>query len=272
MFFKRTDNLTTNLTSYDFLKFLTLSFMIVDHIGAFFFPEELWWRVIGRLGFPAWFFLAGYSKGHQIGQTLWIGAALLIASNVAFGQYMFPMNALVSFICIRLLMTHYYRAVFANWEILIYVCVAFLALSLPTNYLFEYGTLVFLMAMFGYAVRNKDDLRIGKFGRIVFCIFATFSVILLQVVTFAFSVEQSILCTVLLSLASVILFFFKADEYPELTKKMPSFITSIIQFGGRYTLEVYVFHLMAIKAYLLYKDYGHYLPFEPSYFPNFPIP
>jgi len=49
-------------------------------------------------------------------------------------------------------------------------------------------------------------------------------------------------------------------------------VSKIIQFGGRYTLELYVFHLLAIKAYLLYANYGHYNWFSPTYFPNFPLP
>lgn len=272
MFFKRTDNLTSNLTSYDFLKCATIIFMIVDHIGAYFFPEQLWWRVFGRLGFPAWFFLAGFSRGREISQTLWIGAGLVVFGNVAFGQYMFPANALVSFICIRLVIAHYYKQIFSSWEFLLYATIICLLLSLPTNFLFEYGTLVFLLAMFGYAVRNKDDLKIGKEIYFVFACVVMMSATLLQIITFGLNQAQSIVCFIEMSIIGIILYHFKSIEYPALTAKLSSFLVKLIQFGGRYTLEIYVFHLLAIKAYLLYADYGHYNWFLPTYFPNFPAP
>ena len=82
MFFAKRDNLPLNLTSYDVVKCLTLLFMLVDHVGAFFLTDELWWRVAGRLGFPVWFFLAGYLPVEKkISQELWVGAALLISAG-----------------------------------------------------------------------------------------------------------------------------------------------------------------------------------------------
>jgi hypothetical protein len=272
MFFKRTDNLTSNLTSYDFLKCATLIFMICDHIGAFFFPEQTWWRVVGRMGFPAWFFLAGFSRGREISQTLWIGAAMVIFGNFVFGQYMFPANALVSFICIRLFIAHFYKQIFARWEFLLYATIICLILSIPTNFLFEYGTLVFLLAMFGYAVRNKDDLNINKEIYFIFSVVVMLSVVGIQIITFGFNQAQSIVCLVEMAFIGTILYHFKSCEYPKLTESTPPLIKKGIQFGGRYTLEIYVIHLLMIKAYLLYADYGHYDWFSPTYFMNFPQP
>lgn len=34
------------------IKLLAVAFMIIDHIGLVFFPEEMTWRIIGRLAFP----------------------------------------------------------------------------------------------------------------------------------------------------------------------------------------------------------------------------
>jgi hypothetical protein len=246
--------------------------MLCDHIGAFFFPEQTWWRVIGRMGFPAWFFLAGYSRGREISQTLWIGAAMVIFGNFVFGQYMFPANALVSFICIRLFIAHFYKHIFARLEFLLYATVICLILSIPTNFIFEYGTLVFLLAMFGYAVRNKDTLNINKEITFVFSFVVMMSVVAIQIITFRFNQAQSIACLVEMAVIGIILYNFKSCEYLTLTEKIPSAVTKAIQWGGRYTLEIYVIHLLIIKAYLLYADYGHYNWFSPTYFPNFPLP
>ena len=270
MFFKRTDNLPLTLTSYDFLKCATLLFMLIDHIGAFFLPEYQWLRVVGRLGFPAWFFLAGYSKSKDIGQTLLVGAALLVSANMVLGQYILPANALVSYIFIRLFMSHSYARMFSNWELLLYATFAMIILSLPTNFMFEYGTMAFLFAMFGYAVRNKNELGISNNARILFCVFVAVSVGVIQAALFGFNDVQSIVCIAEICAVSLILFHFQQAEFPKLTAALPNAVNAVIRFCGRYTLEIYVFHLLAIKAYLLYADYGFYKWFTPTLFPSFP--
>ncbi len=270
MFFKRTDNLPLNLTSYDLVKCATVIFMLIDHVGAFFLPEYTWLRVVGRLGFPAWFFLAGYSKSKEIGQTLWVGALLLVSGNMVFGQYVFPANALVSYMCIRFFMSHSYARMFSNWEMLLYATLALFLLSIPTNFMFEYGTLAFLFAMFGYAVRNKDELGVGNIVRTFFCGIVVVGGSLFQTITFGFDDTQSIVCLVEFSVMGLVLYFFSQAEFPKLTAALPNAVNAVIRFGGRYTLEIYVFHLLAIKAYLLYANYGFYKWFTPTLLPHFP--
>ncbi|WP_430884913.1 TraX family protein [Fusibacter sp. JL216-2] len=41
----------------DFLKFLAMLTMLIDHIGYMFFPSQMLWRIIGRLSFPIFAFL-----------------------------------------------------------------------------------------------------------------------------------------------------------------------------------------------------------------------
>lgn len=41
----------------DFLKFLAMLTMLIDHIGYLFFPTQMIWRIIGRLSFPIFAFL-----------------------------------------------------------------------------------------------------------------------------------------------------------------------------------------------------------------------
>lgn len=272
MFFAKRDEISPSLTSYDFIKCATVLFMFVDHIGAFFLPEYTWLRVIGRLGFPAWFFLAGYSKSREVSPTLWVGALLLVSGNMVMGQYIFPANALVSYICIRLFMSNIYVRSFSNWEMLLYATVALFFLSVPTNFMFEYGTMAFLFAMFGYAVRNKNELGINNIVRIVFCAFVAISVSFLQALLFGFDKIQSAVCIAEICGVSLLLFFFRQKEFPKLTAVLPSCVTAVIQFGGRYTLEIYVFHLLMIKAYLLYAHYGVYTWFHPTIMPHFVAP
>jgi len=254
MFFKRSDNLTSNLTSYDFLKCITVLFMFADHVGAYFIPDEPWWRVAGRLGFPAWFFLAGYSNDKGVSPKLWLGAGILILGNVMFGTYIFPLNALASYICIRIFMTHGYPKYFSHWEPLLYSTFALILLAYSTNYIFEYGTLAFLLAMFGYSVRHQDELGIGRVIQILFAVVVAIAVSIVQITTFGFHGMLAVVCFVFLCAMCFVLYHFKRAEYPQLTQKLPRPVVAIIQFGGRYTLEIYVIHLMLIKAYLFFAD------------------
>ena len=65
-------SLPKELTSYDLLKSLAVILMICDHIGYFFFPEEMWFRTLGRLCLPIWFFLIGYARGDEVSKLFWI--------------------------------------------------------------------------------------------------------------------------------------------------------------------------------------------------------
>lgn len=47
----------------DFLKFLAMLTMLIDHIGYLFFPSQIWLRIIGRLSFPIFAFLI--SRGYR---------------------------------------------------------------------------------------------------------------------------------------------------------------------------------------------------------------
>lgn len=56
----------------DFLKVLAVVSMVIDHLGAFFFPDALWMRVAGRLAFPvfAWRLALGAEAASHLGRYL----------------------------------------------------------------------------------------------------------------------------------------------------------------------------------------------------------
>lgn len=272
MFFKRTDNLTSNLTSYDFLKFVALIFMLCDHVGAFFIPDEPWLRAIGRLSFPIFFFLAGYASDSKIKTDIIWGAMILIVGGAILGSYSFPLNALVSYILVKMFIRVSAEKTFSGWEPLLYMVAALMFLIWPTNQLFEYGSFAILLGMMGYAVRHSDKIHIKRWMKILLFTVSILSMSIGQIIFHRFDMVKGIFCIGGFSIMGYILYHFRYIEYPKLTNMLTAPVSKIIQFGGRYTLELYVFHLLAIKAYLLYANYGHYNWFSPTYFPNFPLP
>lgn len=57
---------------YDYLKILALLSMIIDHMGYFLFPEEIWFRVFWRIAFPLFLLLVGYNGSYKRRYSLWI--------------------------------------------------------------------------------------------------------------------------------------------------------------------------------------------------------
>src|SRR5690606_26082911 len=86
------------VTSYDLIKSAAIILMVVDHLGAFFFPENDWLRAAGRLCVPLWFFLIGYAHARDIPKSWIIGAVSLISRTWFLEDRFFYLNILVTMI------------------------------------------------------------------------------------------------------------------------------------------------------------------------------
>lgn len=61
------------------LKILAMASMLTDHIGAAFFPSEIWIRCLGRLAFPIYAFLIAVGFFHTRSRARYLGRLLLFA-------------------------------------------------------------------------------------------------------------------------------------------------------------------------------------------------
>src|SRR5687768_2623181 len=150
--------LPKDLTSHDLLKAFAVIVMIVDHTGWYFFQEEHWFRAIGRIGFPVWFFLAGYAGGRAPSYTLYAGAAILVVGNILAGMSILPLNALATIILIRLLIDPLMKGMLASEQSMIAMSALLFFMSIPSGYLCEYGTLALIFAVLGYLCRHRPVL------------------------------------------------------------------------------------------------------------------
>lgn len=239
-------SLPSTITSYDLLKTFAVIIMIVDHIGWYFFPEQLWWRSVGRIGFPIWFFLVGHASGRDLPPRLLWGAGILTFGNVLAGMPVFPLNALVTIALIRVLIDKIMHAALERQIYLWLISIVLMMITIPTGQLSEYGTMGLITAMFGYMVRHREQINNDNLI-INFMIFALMVFVILQQLAYGFSMQQFMFMAMGTAVVRFTLLYFKKDSYPKLTAKMPSPFTWLIQLCGRHTLEIYVVHLMAFK-------------------------
>lgn len=248
---KITGKLTNNLTTYDLFKAAAVILMIIDHVGYYFYPEENWFRVFGRMCVPIWFFLIGYANSRDLKWPIWTGAAILVLSNMVVGLSVLPLSVLGTIIAVRLVIDPLMQFMKRNAETFMCVSVVFLVLAIPSYSYTEYGTQGLALAIFGYLVRHRPDIPGFKspsaliIGYAMFCV-ATFTA--LQMLVFGFDQIEMMVLLHGIAAVFVLLYFFKPKELPQLSAKLPGVVQGGIQFLGRHTLAIYVGHLLLFKA------------------------
>jgi hypothetical protein len=255
-------SLPKSLTSYDFLKTFAVLTMIIDHIGYYFFPEQLEWRIVGRMSMPVWMFLIGYARSREITPLLWLGGGLIIIGDVVAGMPLLALNILFTIIVVRLVLNPLMDVATMNRQTMFMIIVTLAILVLPTVFIMDYGTQALLVAMLGYMVRNQQKLgfsneAIMAFMGVVFIIYMSY-----QKLIIGFNTPEAFTTGAGVLLVFIALTQFKSVTFPEITEKMPHIFVSLFQLMGRYTLEIYVAHLLLFKALGLITDPERYQLFN----------
>ena len=235
------------LTSHDLLKTFAVIIMVIDHIGYYFYPEDMWWRAVGRIGFPIWFYLIGHASNRDFSPRLVGGALILMAMDIVTGMPVFPLNALVTIMILRLVLDRVMVPVARDFRMVWPMTALFALLFLPTNAIVEYGTLALMFAMLGYMVKNQETLGFRKEGVQNFMLVISLLFVVLQCFVFGFDAAQMIFMAAGTMGVCLVLLYFKAREFPVLDTKIPFYIKWFARFCGRRTLEIYVAHLVLFK-------------------------
>lgn len=242
-----TKPLAPTLTSYDFLKTAALVLMIIDHIGYFFFPDQDWWRAVGRLSAPIWLFLVGYARSRDVGLRMWVGMGVLLLSNYVAGMPMLPVNILGTIIVCRLALDPVMGFIRRQPQMLYPVAALAFFGALLTFVVVEYGTTAMLPVMAGYVVRNREDMGMRKNQVLQFAGVAALLYAFVQCFIY-FSFMPPVTFMVIGALLAVMLFLtsFRLYEFPALTRALGP-LSGLIRLCGRRTLEIYVLHLLFFK-------------------------
>lgn len=249
-----TKEFSKDITSYDLMKTLAVGLMIVDHIGFYFYPEDNWWRVVGRVCVPIWFYLIGYARSRDLGPRMWIGGALLIAGDMVIGHYVLPLNILFTMIIMRLAVDPLMRTAIRTPQSLAPLGALMLTLGLPTMALFEYGTIGLILTATGWLARHESDpdvqASLSRDTINYYWLFAYIAYVIMQVITFGFDQPQFMVMAAGVFFSFGLIYFFKPATYPGLTKGLGS-LAGVLRFTGRRTLEIYVAHLLLFKGLAL---------------------
>lgn len=247
--------LPREITAYDVLKTVAVIFMLADHVGHHFYPDEMWFRVIGRLSVPIWFFLVGYAKSDEKPLYLWAAAILVQCSSLISGQYLFPLNILFTVLIYRHFRNGFILNALKSLEGMRGVYLILLLSTLVTGVIFEYGSFGLLFVIIGYIVRNKEyvlsrfDFKyVGMFVAVVYS-----SYFIIQGITLpTFTLAQAFVFIGGLGLLSWWMWYFDGRSYLKLSAAMPRIFVWFFHFSGRKTLEIYVVHLIFFRGICMY--------------------
>ncbi|MCK5385505.1 MAG: hypothetical protein KAJ29_07980 [Alphaproteobacteria bacterium] len=257
---------SSNLTSYDLLKTFAVIIMVIDHIGFYFFPDMLWWRAVGRIGFPIWFFLVGYSRGRDIPIQLWGGGFVLLAGNLITGMSVFPLNALFTIMGIRLVIDWFMKRGFEKSVYIWSFSIVLMLVVLPSYYITEYGTQALITAIYGYYVRYKDEA--GKQAAANYMLFSFFTFIAYQQLVYDFDIWEFVFMFIGTLIVRLTLLDFSSKVYPRLTERLPCVAVWFFQLCGRHTLRIYIVHLLAFKFMAAAMGYEGFNWFEIEMIPS----
>lgn len=258
LFFSNREGLPNVLTSYDLLKSLAILLVVIDHIGSIFFPENYWFRAVGRGCIPIWCFLIGYSTSRDLSAPIWVWTLLLTLTSFVAGAGIFPLTILVTFIISRLILNSLARVMFQDWESLLYGTFLLVILTIPTMVISDYGSAALLLVLCGYALRHEKEIRIKPSTLRVFMAVSVAFFVLLELLVFNFPPPQAKLAVVMIGLTSLTVYFFQPKNLVGLTTGLPAFLVSALQFTGRHTMELYAVHLILFKMAAAYLGISHH--------------
>ena len=239
--------LPSEITSYDLFKTLAVALMIADHVGYYFFPEDNWWRVFGRMCVPIWFFLVGYAQSRDMGLKMWAGAGILIIANFITGMSIFPLNILASMLAVRMALDGVTKKFFEVENVFWPIVLIMFFLIVPTMLVVEYGTQGLILSVFGFIIRRRNEFNISKNLVDKYTIAAFLMFVIPQTVFFGFTQNQFMVMSAGVMVMMMALFFFQPRTFPRLTKFLPRPFVWFLHIGGRRTLEIYVLHLFLFK-------------------------
>ncbi len=224
--------------TYDLLKCIAVLTMVLDHIGLYLMPEALWWRVVGRVAFPLFLFLVGYSGTTRTDTRLLLGAVLVSLGEYWVNGTILPLNILWAIALTRFLLGRLGDS--ARWQLLPLVLGWVVAVPLVA-----YGTSPVVFGILGAEARCYETKASPRFIILVSFLLALHT--LSQLLSFDFTWPQSAVVVVMGIGLTITLSRFRIQS---VALPRPLLVLS------RYALEIYVVHLGLFIAIALWRTHS----------------
>lgn len=140
----------------DALKIIALVAMMVDHLGLYLYPGEIWLRIIGRFALPIFAFYAGYNFKGNIRHMIWIcGLVLIVAWKIVFG--VIGPNILIDLAVGQLYLHYAGKSILSNERTFLWHFLAMLVIAPFTFAILDYGTITIAFMQVGFVIANRGE-------------------------------------------------------------------------------------------------------------------
>jgi hypothetical protein len=221
------------LNSYDVIKFIAIIAMIIDHIGFYFIVENRdYFRALGRLAAPFFFFVTGYVSKYHLKPSIFIYGILLTGIYFYLG-YDFSINILIVFFAIKWVLDHWDPSKANPFTLVIVFFLLYFFYPFTRSFI-DYGLLGFAYAFCGRLLAmNTNPILTG------FLLASTLLIQLVDRIVFNNNLSVALLVSVVVILLFLIMSLF---QYKVFSAK-PLIKNSMLIFS-RYSLEIYFWHLL----------------------------
>lgn len=237
------------VNSHDLLKTLAITTMVVDHVGRFFLNNDIWFRSVGRMAAPQFFFLVGYSGSYRFkreillyGVALWV-INFLTSPGTSIVEHILPINILISFVLIKAILNKF-NVLNIPSEFLVLLFGILMSLSLPTYMLIEYGTIGLSYAIGGRLLSKGHPLArfwIAATVAVHFCFESVFLILGQHGVPMLLLPGVVALVAVVFVVNLMIFLRYRFRIFPI----RQEYLKTLAIYISRYSLELYFFHLSA---------------------------
>lgn len=239
------------VTRHDLLKFTALVLMFIDHVGLFFFPDDVIWRII-TIGGPIWMYLVGYNMIVRKDMALVAGTAIMAVADWLFFGKVLPLCTLTSILVVRLALPLFPLLMmplrgFTHGAIAGSLMLILAMGGYYSHLIWEYGSFAFLFAGWGWWQRQAEDpsspYATARYSYWLYVSIVWIAFHIHFAATFGVTSEQ-LLIMVAASLPIIVcLARFRAGV---LQWQPGGWTAKVLRFCGRQTLLLYVAHFLIL--------------------------
>ena len=235
------------VSTTDAWKLFAIVFVLIDHYGLFFDPNEMWWRLFGRLASPVFFFFIGFARTRTVPWT-WVFFGLIITAvdYLTAANRQVLINILLNFTLLRLALPYVEAYIMPYPARLAAVALASAAVIPVLDPVLEYGGEGWLWALFGLAHRMflESGDGVARVRRDFLGVITGLAYIVRERSDYGFDPLQSALLALFVAGLVLCLMRFRRANLPW---QPPPSLKPVFTFTGRHTLEIYAVTLIAMQ-------------------------